>query len=295
MIGLNKRRAALKRHPILLSVILLAVAALACSQTAPAAPPQDPNAVNTSIAQTIAARQTDAAPVNPPTATFTASSAAPTLTLEPTLSATPDFTPTLETPLISVSVDTNCRTGPGQVFERVGILLVGETAEIVGREPKGEYWLIRNPDEGDVEYCWIWGEYATVTGNLLPLLYMSPPPTPVLNFNASYARLASCGGTWWVEFKLDNLSTSSFRSISLIVRDADTNTVATMELNGFANRDGCDTARTVEALVAGGTLTVSSSAFGYNPSGHNLGAKIKLCTNLDRTGICSEREVNFKP
>lgn len=284
-----------KRSPLLVSAAVLASAALACSQFTPAAPPQDPNAADVSIAQTVAARQTEAAPVNPPTATFTASSLPPTLTLEPTLSATPEFTPTLETPLITVSVDTNCRTGPGQVFERVGILLVGETAEIVGREPRGEYWLIPNPDGGEVEYCWVWGKYATVTGNLLPLLFASPPPTPVLNVNISYTKLETCNGVWWVDFKLENLSGVSFKSISLVVRDAETNTVATMELNGFTNKDGCETTRTVEALIAGGTVTVSSSAFGYNPSGNNLGAKIKLCTSLDRTGACLEREISFKP
>lgn len=285
-----------KRSPLLMFAAILAIVALACSQTAPAAPPQDPNAASTSIAQTVAARQTEAAPVNPPpTATFTAPPALPTLTFEPTLSSTPELTPTLETPLITVSADTNCRTGPGQVFERVGILLVGETAEIVGREPRGEYWLIRNPDESDVEYCWVWGEYATVTGNLLPLLFASPPPTPVLNVNMSYAKLESCNGIWWVDFKLENLSGVSFKSISLVVRDAETNTAATMELNGFTNKDGCGTTRTVEALIAGGTVTVSSSAFGYNPSGNNLGAKIKLCTSLDRTGACVEREIPFRP
>lgn len=284
-----------KRSPLLLSAAVLAVAALACGQFAPAAPPQDPNAAEVSIAQTVAARQTEAALVNPPTATFTSLPALATLTFEPTLSSTPELTPTLETPLITVSADTNCRTGPGQVFERVGMLLVGETAEIVGREPRGEYWLIPNPDESDVEYCWVWGEYATVTGNLLPLLFASPPPTPVLNVNISHARLESCNGIWWVDFKLENLSVVSFRSISLIVRDATTNTVVTMELNGFTNKDGCGTTSTVEALIAGGTVTVSSSAFGYNPSGNNLGAKIKLCTSLDRTGACLERELTFKP
>lgn len=284
-----------KRSPLLISAAVLAIAALACSQFAPAAPPQDPNAADVSIAQTVAARQTEAALTNPPTATSTAPPALPTPTLEPTPSATLEFTPTLETPLITVSVDTNCRTGPGQVFERVGMLLVGETAEIVGREPRGEYWLIPNPDGGEVEYCWVWGEYATVTGNLLPLLFASPPPTPVLNVNISYAKLESCNGIWWVDFKLENLSGVSFKSISLVVRDAETSTVATMELNGFTNKDGCGTTGTVEALIAGGTVMVSSSAFGYDPSGNNLGAKIKLCTSLDRTGACLERELSFKP
>ena len=55
----------LKRHPILISVVILLIASLACSQSAPTESPQDPNVFNTSIAQTVAARQTEAALANP--------------------------------------------------------------------------------------------------------------------------------------------------------------------------------------------------------------------------------------
>jgi len=281
-----------KRQPILISMFFLLVASSACSQAAPAVP-QDPNALNTSIAQTVAARQTEVALNNPATATFTFTPDTPTLTLEPTLSATPDYTPTSETPMISVSVDTNCRTGPGAVFQRVGMLLVGETAEIVGREPKGEYWYIRNPDEG-LEYCWVWGEYATVTGNTLPLLYLSPPAPPSLSFSASFQGLESCT-VWWADFKLTNSSGGLFTSISLTLRDADTNTVATLTEDKFTKKDGCYTPETTESLVAGGTVTVSSPPLGYNPRGHNLDAKITICTDAGQQGICLTQELNFKP
>lgn len=283
----------LKRHPILVSMIVLLTASLACSQATPV-PPPDPNVLNTSIAKTVAARQTEVALTNPATATNTSAPETPTLTLEPTLSATPDFTPTLETPLITVSVDTNCRTGPGAVFERAGTLLVGETAEVVGREPRGEYWYIRNPDEG-LEYCWVWGEYATLTGNLLPLLFVSPPPPPAASFTVSYEKTEKCSNTWWPEFKLTNSSGALFRSISLIVRDTDTVTVGNLTANSFTNRDGCETTGTVESLIAGAALTVSAPPFGYNPAGHNLNAKITVCTDLDQKGTCLTQEINFVP
>lgn len=285
----------LKQHPILVSLLVLTVAALACAQPAPASPPQDPNAANTSIVQTVAARQTEAALNAPATATFTSAPALPTLTLEPTLSATPQFTPTLETPLISVSVDTNCRSGPGALFQKVGILLVGETAEIVGREPKGEYWYIRNPDESDVEYCWVWGEYATVTGNLLPLLYMSPAPPSSISFNLSFSGLETCNKTWWVDFKLANTSGGLFRSISISVTDADTQTIVSLDANNFVNKDGCNTFNTTESLVAGGTVTVSSPPFGYNIAGHDMAGRIKICTDLNGAGTCLDQQINFRP
>ena len=284
-----------KRHPILASIVVLLIASLACAQPGVSAPAADPNAVNTSIAQTVIARQTEAALNNPATATSTSTPETPTLTPEPTLSATPDFTATSATPMISVTVDTNCRVGPGAIFERVGILLVGETAEIVGREPKGEYWYIRNPDAGP-EFCWVWGEYAEITGNTLPLLYLSPPPPPNTSFSASFDKMGTCA-TWWADFKLVNNSGVVFRSVSIIVTDNDTDpvTVVSLGLNRFIQNDTCGSPVVTDTLIPGGFVTVSSAHLAYNPSGHNLNAKITICTENDQKGTCVTQEVKFKP
>jgi hypothetical protein len=257
----------------------------------------DPNAANTSIAQTIVARQTEAVLNNPPTATSTFTPETPTLTPEPTLSATPEFTATSATPMISVEVDTNCRVGPGAIFERVGILLVGETAEIVGREPKGEYWYIYNPDAAEgTQFCWVWGEYATVSGDTLPLLYLSPPPPPSSSFAASFDKLQTCG-PYWIDFNLTNKSGALFKSISIILTDSDTKpvTVVSLQTNGFTKNEVCGTPSKSETLIAGGTLTASSAPIGYNPSGHKLNAKITLCTLENQAGTCVTQELNFKP
>lgn len=282
-----------KRRSFLLFAVVLLTASLACSQTTPA-PPSDSNAPGTSIAQTVAARQTEAALTNPTTATFTSAPGTSTFTPEPTLSATPEFTLTPETPLISVSADTNCRTGPGAIFERVGILSVGETAEIVGREPKGEYWYIRNPDENP-EFCWVWGAYATVTGNLLPLVYMTPPQPPESSFQATFQKVESCAGTWWVEFSLKNSSGAAFESWSLALTDASTNTTGNLEADSFTNRDGCDTVDTSDSLKPGETVTVSAPPFGYDPRGSSLNVKITVCTENDGKGVCLTRELTFSP
>jgi len=78
--------------------------------------------------------------------------------------------------MVTVSVDTNCRTGPGVVYDRVGGLLVGEQAVVVGKYSAGNYWIINNPDSSGT--CWLWGQYATVTGNTAGLPEYTPPPTP---------------------------------------------------------------------------------------------------------------------
>ena len=289
----------MKRHPFLAFVAILIMTVLACVQPgAPAAPAMDPNAMNTSIAQTIAARQTEAVLNNPPTATFTPAPETPTSTAEPTLSLTPEFTATSEIPMISVSQDTNCRVGPGSIYPRVGIFLVGDTTEILGREAKGEYWYIRNPDVADngVEFCWVWGEYATTSGNLLPLLFLSPPPPAALTFDLTFEKMETCNN-WWADFKLVNKGGELFRSVSITLTDTDTSpvTIVAQSANGFTNNDGCGSPVVRETLVSGAAVTISSPQFAYNPTGHKLIAKISVCTENDQQGTCIMQEINFTP
>lgn len=108
----------------------------------------------------------------------TAPSPTATETLVPTftLTATITLTPTLSTPMVSVSVDTNCRTGPGKIYDYIGALLVGEEAEVVGQSMDGLYWIIKNPDRAGE--CWLWANYATVNGPIAGLPKYTPPPTP---------------------------------------------------------------------------------------------------------------------
>jgi hypothetical protein len=86
-------------------------------------------------------------------------------------------------PTVIVSKDTNCRTGPGVPYPSLGSLLTGETAVIVGRHAAGGYWIINNPDEPGT--CWLWDEYATVTGatSCLPIIVPPPSPTPEPKYN----------------------------------------------------------------------------------------------------------------
>jgi hypothetical protein len=85
-----------------------------------------------------------------------------------------DLTP--GTPKVTVSVATNCRTGPGGSFEIIGSMLEGMSAEVVGTYMNGSFWIIENPDAPGT--CWLWGEYATVSGDTSGLPEMEAPPEP---------------------------------------------------------------------------------------------------------------------
>ena len=120
--------------------------------------------------------------------------ATPEFTATPGATATPEFTPTSSIPMVTVSVNTNCRLGPSTVYAIVGALTIGVQAQIVGKNSSvPNYWVINNPNGTGT--CWLWGEYATVTGDTSGLQeYAIPPtptpsPTPTLAFPAPVSNL----------------------------------------------------------------------------------------------------------
>ena len=292
----------LKTNPILLTVTVLVLVSLACVvPSLSVAPTPLPGAMETQVAQMIVVALTQTAQSIPPTPIptdtppFTFTPELPTFTPTVTVTPSPVFTPTSAIPLISVSVATNCRVGPGRVYDRVGALVVGQTAEVIGRNNAGNYWYIRNPNR-TTDFCWLWGEYATVTGNLAALPVFTPPPTPtpMPNFDPDYGGRDSCVG-WWVEIDLYNNGGIQFKSVALTVRDLDTDVSLTLYTDGFVDNDGCTDSVTRSNLNPGDTRVVSSPAFTYDPNDHDLRATITLCSNLGQSGTCVTRVLEFEP
>ena len=155
--------------------------------------PEPAAGVEQSVAQTMAAMETEQSPeelVTPPASPgqddvddiddqddeldSDLSTATNTLTPEPT--DTVIVTEASCDPTVQVSVNTNCRVGPGQDYARVGSLLVGQTARVIGRNADSTYWIIERP--GGAGHCWLWGAHATVTCETTDLAIYEPPPTP---------------------------------------------------------------------------------------------------------------------
>lgn len=104
-----------------------------------------------------------------------------TATLGPT--STPEFTATPSVPQVSVTTNTNCRTGPGVVYDTLGGLNIGETAEVVGKNSPTGYWIIKLPSSSII--CWLYPEFATVSGNTANLPEYPVPPTPTPSLPAA--------------------------------------------------------------------------------------------------------------
>ena len=201
---------------------------------------------------------------------------------------------------VSVSVSTNCRLGPGIAYTRVGLLQVGETAQVTGRHPTDNYWVIRTPGSA-TGTCWLWGQYATVIGDTSALPVLTPPAPPPTTtaapeFDVAYEGLESCSSTgWWVDLGLENIGTLTFRSVMFTIEDRDTDDSLTQRTNGFVNKNGCSETATSDTLAPDVSRTVSSPVLTDDPRGHRLRATITLCSNTGQDGTCVTQVVNITP
>jgi hypothetical protein len=221
-------------YPLIAILLLVMLAAFqACSFPGRASDggPSAEDLAKTMVVQT----QTALAAIQDPGAPTPTDSTAPqaptaTETQPPVDTPTPTLTLTLtpEAPMVTVSVDTNCRSGPGKIYNYVGALLVGEKAEVVGQSLDGQYWIIKNPDQAGE--CWLWANYAATTGPVAALPKYTPPPTPTPSF--------VWAGTW-----------TSYSGTDFLVVDTMTVTVDGKAFTGVINLGGGDT------LILSGTIS----------------------------------------
>jgi uncharacterized protein YraI len=142
----------------------------ACNMPGAPTPTLDLSVVGTIAAMTLEAYPTSA-PVKtrvPPIMTST-----PVFTLTPVLTTT--ITPTYQAPQLSFSGNTNCRKGPGTVYEVTTVVKAGQKATPLGVSQDGNYWLIKNPDG---ENCWVAKDFAQPAGSMAALPTVMPPPVP---------------------------------------------------------------------------------------------------------------------
>jgi hypothetical protein len=141
----------------------------ACNMPGLSSEPSIHDQAATFVAQTLNASPPGETVGTPP-ATLPANSPTRAATSGPTGT----ITPTYSVPMLEVDEPTNCRSGPGQNYEIITTFQAGAKAEIVGRYPENNWWLINNPFGSGT--CWIWGEFATVSGSHWTVPSVTPPP-----------------------------------------------------------------------------------------------------------------------
>ena len=93
---------------------------------------------------------------------------------------TATITPTYSVPMLTLREQTNCRSGPGQSYDVLFAYIKGVKREIVGYYAETNYWLVKAPESKTGE-CWVWGQYADITGSYWVVPSVMPPPTATMS------------------------------------------------------------------------------------------------------------------
>jgi hypothetical protein len=122
-----------------------------------------------------------ASPEVAPSPTFFVPVPLPPLVEQTSISTMPTvvLSPENPTPYVYALQNTNCRKGPGVIYEVVGYLLKGETSEIVARNPEGTWVAIMNLDRPGICYVSlaVVEAYGVESIQILAVFTPLPPPT----------------------------------------------------------------------------------------------------------------------
>lgn len=258
-------------------------------------------AAQTMVAQTLGAN----APAVQPSSTNTNTAQAPQETATASLTPTITLTPTPEGVFLTVSADTYCRQGgPYSSFKILGTLKVGDKAQVLARNPENDSYFIQSPY--DASKCWVYGKYATLTGNstALAVMTMQPTPTPTYtptpdkNFTVSYVSLENCGGLFAFKLFIKNNGGLIWQSIAISGTDTVTSFAINHTSNEFKEFAGC-MATVVQADLTPGeesyVLNVNPGHFAYDPTGHLINITVTLCTLDNSAGVCLSKPISFTP
>ena len=152
--------------------------------------------INTAIAQTQQISELQTAAAGGSGAQSATDTPQPGATSEPTEtpSITPTFTPSV--PYVSVSQNTNCRTGPSVNYGYVTTANSGQQMQVLKVYNGANYVIVQNPN-GSGE-CWLWLQYADKTdfsAYNLPIATQPPTPTPTYTPTPSF----DWSGSWNVK------------------------------------------------------------------------------------------------
>jgi uncharacterized protein YgiM (DUF1202 family) len=255
--------------------------------------------VSTQVAQMVAGTETAQADLaNQATASQAAlSTDTPQFTFTPSIIPTLTFTSTPTVPMVSVSVATNCRSGPGNQFPILEVLAVGQSAQLVEQNTQIGYWIIQLASGSGT--CWLWNQYATATGNTsgLPLVSPPPTPTPAGSFKVTYSSYQTCSSGYGIKFLISNDGGLTWESNQVTATDANASATETVSYDTFPNykSSDCSLISSVTKLDPGQSGTTSVFGFPGLPTGHHFTATIKVCSLDGLLGTCLEKTISFVP
>jgi uncharacterized protein YraI len=253
------------------------------------------SAVPTATPQATAAPQATALPAatatpQPAAVQPSATTAAPTIVSTATPAAA----------LISASINTNCRSGPGPQYKLVGYLVVGKQSEVLARNLSGSWWYIRNPSHAG-QFCWVWAQTTQVSGDTaaIPVYSSLSSQTPAVvsgpAFKIESVNLTSCDGLPAAAFGVKNTGTVRFESASLVFEDLTSELILLQTGSSDTPFRGA-----IRGCPAGeGSLALNSMRFIGGPlaqtarHAHDGRVTIQMCTQDGLAGVCVQRSADF--
>lgn len=210
-----------QRASILIFILILLFLVGCAPQSQTGLPAVDLNATAEEIVRQTQSVPPTVPPINTltPVPTVIRNTPTPTPTSTAIVTPTPTYTAT-PIAVVHMTGDTNCRQGPSTHYGFVTLLQAGQTADIVGKDKTGDYWVVNNPNgEGT---CWIWNAFATATGSLDRISVKNAPPTlaptreptstPRLLASVRYYRMITCDETTAIVIRIYNYSRREFDS-----------------------------------------------------------------------------------
>ena len=266
------------------------------------------NVALTQVASTLTAMSPVTTQPAQPTATLTAAPLdSPTVTNTPE----PMLTPTEAGVWLTLNENTNCRSGPGSMYELLGTISAGERVQAAARNPYDDYYYVRYQTAYS-EYCWLWSRYSTLSGeiNILPVYTPQPTPTPQVtptattapvDFTVSYLNTQSDSGMYVIQFFVKNTGGLIWQSLSVSMKDNANSRNFNFESDVFRGIDGgvLDSGNTQNDLATGESSRVAmigiSGTLDYNPAGHSFTATITMYSKDARTGQSLSKTITFVP
>jgi hypothetical protein len=228
-----------------------------------------------------------------------------TLPLPPPPTGTPSLTPavtpsaaatsTPSAPILKVSVNTNCRTGPGKPYPRVGALLAGKAVPVLARDPSGQFWYIPNPTHPGT-YCWVWGKYAELAGDFAHLPVFTPIPLPP-DARLEFVGVTQCMDGVHVAFKVTNTGGLTWQSYVADYDDLTApNGFSSFQTFKFYDDPGCVNAshQVIDDLAPGeyGYIQYTITGSLIAP-GHRVRLTVRLYEHDGPGGQVIQRQVEF--
>jgi hypothetical protein len=255
-------------------------------------------AIGVSIAQTASVIQTNAAMT-----ALAIMQQTPTETPTPQPTATEEFTATPEKVMLTFTNDTYCRTGTVSASPSVTLLTAGQSVEVLGLDPTGNFYLVVDPNH-TYSKCWVWGGYATVSGDKTtkPVYTPQPLPTATLtlkpqpDFTVTYVGMQTCGTDYYFRFNIKNTGQLIWQAFQVDITDITTSTKTTHVNSSFVDYSGCAASFSQSDLTPTEDGTIAAYSPGqlpYDPTSHSINAAFTLCQT--DTGGCISKMISFTP